>query len=264
MQISVSSRSWYAILCDTMSTACHTRQARCLHAVQLRGVGGAGLGRVGGLVHLSRTTDRNLTAPPAVYTLLLRPFRAGIMRVGDLPRPGCLNNCRCTTAKKTPHEKIVVTRRILHFSISKCSSVQKLLFFLHVWKRDPTHFFWLEVFWGAVGWPWAALGLPGRVLISRPRGGVWQWGSGNGVWHWGSSDMRGMSVYGIGVATMGGGEVGYTPTPCVDAGTLHQNRWPEKIRRVPYTKKDGPKKYVGLRFPKCKKTAVFEHLKMGK
>ena len=89
-------------------------------------------------------------------------------------------------------------------------------------------------------------------------------GSGNGVWHWGSSDMRGMSVYGIGVATMGGGEVGYTPTPCVDAGTLHQNRWPEKIRRVPYKQKDGPKKYVGLRFPKCKKTSVFEHLKMGK
>ena len=58
-----------------------------------------------------------------------------------------------------------------------------------------------------------------------------------GVWQWGSSDMRGMSVYGIGVATMGGGEVGYTPTPCVDAGTLHQNRWPEKIRRVPYKKK---------------------------
>ena len=67
--------------------------------------------------------------------------------------------------------------------------------------------------------------------------GVWQWGSGNGVWHWGSSDMRGMSVYGIGVATMGGGQVGYTPTPCVDAGALHQNRWPEKIRRCPTQKK---------------------------
>ena len=105
LQISVSSRRWYAILCDTMSTACHTRQARCLHAVQLRGVGGAGWGRVGGLVRLWRTTDRNLTAPPAVYTFLLRPFRAGIMRVGNLPRPGCLKNCRCATAKKTPPTK---------------------------------------------------------------------------------------------------------------------------------------------------------------
>ena len=89
-------------------------------------------------------------------------------------------------------------------------------------------------------------------------------GMAMGVWQWGSSDMRGMSVYGIGVATMGGGEVGYTPTPCVDAGTLHQNRWPEKIRRMPYKKKGGQKKYVGSRFQKCKKPAVLKHLKITK
>ena len=90
--------------------------------------------------------------------------------------------------------------------------------FLHVWKRDPTHLFWLEVFWGAVGWPWAALGLPGRVLISRPRGrgGVWQWGLAVWVsrhakhvclWDWRRHD--------------GWGELGYTPTPCVDAAVAN-------------------------------------------
>ena len=154
MQISVSSRSWYAILCDTMSTACHTRQARCLHAVQLRGVGGAGLGRVGGLVRLWRTTDRNLTAPPAVYTLLLRPFRAGIMRVGNLHRPGCLNNCRCATAKKTPPRKNCSdTTDVSFFNFQ----VFKSCCFFCMFGNAIRHIF---SGWRCFGVPWGGLGLP--------------------------------------------------------------------------------------------------------
>ena len=40
-----------------------------------------------------------------------------------------------------------------------------------------------------------------------------------GVWQWGSSDMRGMSVYGIGVATMGWGGGGIHPHPTCGRGS---------------------------------------------
>ena len=40
-----------------------------------------------------------------------------------------------------------------------------------------------------------------------------------GVWQWGSSDMRSMSVYGIGIATMGWGGGGIHPHPMCGRGS---------------------------------------------
>jgi hypothetical protein len=240
MQISVSSRPWYAILCDTMSTACHTRQARCLHAVQLRGVGGAGLGRVGGLVRLWRTTDRSLTAPPAVYTLLLRPFRAGIMRVGNLPRPGCLKNCRCATAKKTPPRKNcsdTTDSSFFNFQVFKCSKA--VVFFACLETRSDTFFLVAGVL-GCHGVALGCLGAAGSGVDFAAQGG----GSGTG-----------------GLA-MGSGTGGLqTCEACLSMG-LASPRWvggrwgtppPHVWTRVHYIKIGGQKKSVGC--PTKKKMA---------
>jgi hypothetical protein len=61
------------------------------------------------------------------------------------------------------------------------------------------------------------LGVTMRYKMPRYGNG----GLAMGVWQWGSSDMRSRSVYGIGIATMGWGEVGSTPTPCVDAAVAN-------------------------------------------
>ena len=59
--------------------------AQCvLREILMKGVGGW-MGSCGRLGRLWRTTDGNSTAPPAVYTLLLKPSGAGIMRVGTPP-----------------------------------------------------------------------------------------------------------------------------------------------------------------------------------
>ena len=145
------------------------------------------------------------------------------------------------------HNMILYNIILLYYSILMVLLANSMRPNLALWRRVSEwvcfewfrFFFWTPSFWvscphppstpcppqwgGWVGTVEADIcGQLGVIICPGMAMGVWQSGSGTG----GLQTCEACLYMGLASPRWGGGEVGSTPTPCVDAGTLHQNRTP--------------------------------------